>query len=245
MNAVVELETPKAAARRLTAGQSAHGYKPDALHEYRAADGSPLYWRIRMTHATKEKWIRPMHRDGNRFVLGEPPPLPGGKPLYRLPELASVGTTAKVWIVEGEKCADALAKLGIVSTTSGSASSADGADWTPLRGRQCIIWPDADEPGAKYAGDVAARLRKLGCDVEFIDVSALNLPNHGDCADWLETRPLRRRAKCSRSRDSQIRRNRSATTPPSRYVAPRHHLIRTPSRNSDRFSRRHARACAA
>jgi hypothetical protein len=189
MNAVVEFETPKAAARRLTAGQSAQGYKPDALHEYRAADGSPLYWRIRMSHATDEKWIRPMRHDGNRFVLGEPPTPRNGKPLYRLPGLAAADPSAKVLIVEGEKCADALAKLGVVVTTSGGASSADVADWTPLRGRHCVIWPDNDDPGAKYARDVTTRLRELGCAVEIVDIPALNLPNHGDCADWLETHP--------------------------------------------------------
>jgi hypothetical protein len=189
MSAVLELETPIAAARRLTASQAAQGYKPDALHEYRAADGSPLYWRIRMSHPTKPKWIRPMHRDGSRFVLGEPQASANGKPVYRLPELGAADPSVPVLIVEGEKCADALAQLGVVATTSGGASSADAADWSPLSHRMCIVWPDHDKAGAAYGLAVALKLRALGCTVELVDVSNLHLPDGGDCVDWLAVNP--------------------------------------------------------
>lgn len=188
MSAVIQ-ETPQAAARRLAAAAIRDGFRPVALHEYRDADGTPVYWRIRCKHpGSGEKWIRPMRWNGTGYVLGEPPAPEGGKLLYRLPELLA-DPSAPVWVVEGEACADALAKAGRVATTSGSASSADAADWSPLRGRSAILWPDHDAAGAAYADDVEARLRALGCAVERVDVAALGLPEHGDVVDWLAANP--------------------------------------------------------
>jgi len=189
MNAVLQVETPKEAARRLSAGAGV-GFKAQALHEYRDADGQPIYWRMRLKDpASGEKWIRPMHWNGSAFVIGEPPAPAEGKPLYRLPELLAADSAAPVLIVEGEWCADHLHKLGLIVTTSGSAASANGADWTPLRGRHCLLWPDHDAPGSKYAGEVATILRALGCNVEMVDVAPLGLPDKGDAVDWLALHP--------------------------------------------------------
>ncbi|EQD80890.1 phage related protein, partial [mine drainage metagenome] len=94
-----------------------------------------------------------------------------------------------MWVVEGEKCADALAKLGMVATTSGSADSAAAADWTPLEGRRALIWPDFDTAGQRYGETVAAKLRALGCTVAVIDAAALGLEPKGDCVDWLAQHP--------------------------------------------------------
>ena len=180
-------ETAKDAARRLAAPEIAKGFKPEALHTYRSADGSALYWRIRAKHPNGEKWIRPMRLNGHGYELGEPS-FPNGKPLYRLDRIAS-DTEQIVWIVEGEKAADALTKAGILATTSGGADSADKADWTPLRGRRCKLWPDNDEAGARYMLTVSERLRGLASAVETIDVAQLGLPPKADSVEWLETHP--------------------------------------------------------
>jgi hypothetical protein len=59
-------ETPTQAARRLAAHVIRDGYKPEALHEYHAAEGTSLYWRIRCKRpADGAKWIRPMYINGN------------------------------------------------------------------------------------------------------------------------------------------------------------------------------------
>lgn len=190
---MVNPETPQEAARRLAAKATSAGYRPSGLHEYQAADGTPLFWRIRAKRADGDKWIRPMHQAGDRFVIGEPA-FPRGKPLYKLPELATYKSDT-VFVVEGEACADALLRLGIITTTSGSSASADAADWTPLRGRSVIIWPDADEPGTTYAEDVARHLRALGCDVAMIDIQRADSGNTGwlgkgaDVVDWLHAHP--------------------------------------------------------
>lgn len=187
MNAIIA-ETPQEAARRLAAGAIRDGFHPVGLHAYRNADGTPAYWRIRCKHPDGRKWIRPMQWNGTGYVIGEPPAPEGGKLLYRLPDLLA-DPAAEVWIVEGESCADALAKAGKVATTSGGASSADAADWEPLRDRSAIVWPDRDGPGADYADKVTGHLRALGCDVRRVDVAALNLPDGGDVVDWLAANP--------------------------------------------------------
>ena len=176
-------ETPKQAAKRIAAASIRGGWKPEALHAYTSADGTPLFWRIRARLATGEKWIRPMHLNGESYALGEPE-FTHGKPLYRLHELAAQPTAA-VWFAEGEHCADALAKLGILTTTAGSASSDDRVDFTPLAGRAVTLWPDNDTAGIEHMARVAAKLAALGCMVETIDARALGLPDKGDCVDWL------------------------------------------------------------
>ena len=178
-------ESAKDAARRLAGPMLAKGFKPEALHTYRDADGNPIYSRIRVKHpVTGEKWIRPMHRNGCGFVLGEPK-WNGPKPIYNLHRIAKAAPDVACYIVEGEKAADALTRLGVLNTTSGGAESAGKTDWTPLKGRPCVIWPDNDEPGRQYGEDVARILRGLACPVSFVDVGALNLLEKGDAANWV------------------------------------------------------------
>ncbi len=190
MSAVLEVtETPQQAARRFSATALRDGYKPEAMHVYTDAAGEPIYWRIRAKHPDGRKWIRPMRRDDEgRFHLGEPQFAPGAKPLYRLHDLAQ-HPDAVVIVVEGEKAADALAKIDMQATTSGAADSCAGADWQPLAGRTVLIWPDNDDAGAKYGQAVADQLLTLGCIVQVIDVQALGLQPKGDAVDWLLLHP--------------------------------------------------------
>jgi hypothetical protein len=184
--ATFERETPKQAASRLLASHLREGFAPVALHAYTDADGAPLFWRARLKHPeTGEKAIRPIRWTGERFEIGEPPAPAAGRPLYRLDEL-SARPGDRVIVCEGEACADALATLGLLATTSGGADSAGRADWQPLAYREVLIWPDNDEPGARYAADVAERLAGLNCRVRVVDVAALGLPAKADCVDWLD-----------------------------------------------------------
>jgi hypothetical protein len=181
-------EEVKLAARRFARAPLEDGYKAEALHEYTDSAGEPLYWRIRLKNAeTGEKWIRPMMRTSDGFALREPE-FPGGKPLYRLHELAARPQDMVV-IVEGELKADRVSALGLLATTSGGAGSADAADWSHLAGREVLIWPDKDGPGQDYANAVRTQLVKLDCHVRMIDVNLLELPDKGDAVDWLRQHP--------------------------------------------------------
>jgi hypothetical protein len=98
------------------------------------------------------------------------------RPLYRLPELLA-NRTAPVIVTEGEKKADLVPALfpGYLGTTSmGGARAAAQSDWTPLAGRRVTIWPDNDEPGRRYASNVA----RLATDASAAFVAIVAVPAH-------------------------------------------------------------------
>ncbi len=83
------------------------------------------------------------------------------RPLYNIPGILR---SDKVVLVEGEKCAEALIEKGITATTAmfGANAPIDRTDWTPLKGKHIIIWPDNDEAGNKYAKNAEKKLLELG-----------------------------------------------------------------------------------
>ena len=175
----------KEQARVLASQYIKQGYKPQGLHHYTSAEGEWLYSRMRLNHPEKTKIIRPFYQENGNYILGEPK-FQGKKPLYQLPLIKDAET---IFWVEGEKKVDALIGLGMVATTSGGATSHDGADFEPLRGKRVVIWADFDESGKVHAGAVKAILKGLNCEVISIDVESLNLPVKGDVVDWLELNP--------------------------------------------------------
>lgn len=187
MNAIPKLESTQAAIARLFKKELAQGYHLAGCHRYNNPDGSELFQSVRLKHPERDKIMRPIRRDGHRYRMGRGKKPEAGWPLY-VPPFPLV-ETEPVWIVEGEACADALARLGITATTSGGATSDSSADWTPPRGSRVRLWPDYDAPGTEYADKVTARLRALGCVVDCLDVAALGLPDKGDCVDWLAQHP--------------------------------------------------------
>lgn len=181
------------------------GYEVTHLHVYTDATGQPIYWKTRAKHPTFDslspeqkkaiataagangnKWIRAFHHDGANFVSKEPV-FNGAKPLYLLHTLTTE-TDQPVYVVEGEQKADYLRSLGLIATTSGGTSSANTTDWQPLAGRGVIVWPDNDDAGQKYLDALAPLLNAIGCTVQAIDTSALNLPPKGDVIDWQQQR---------------------------------------------------------
>jgi len=170
MSKGIQAASAKVVAEIFATGVIAKGYNFQALHEYTDDNGDIIYWRIRYRHPGGEKWMRPLHKGAdNLYYLAEPPKFKDRiKPLYGLHLLAN-NPSAKIWIVEGEWCADNFnrffEKFGVmenhIAITSGSATSAPGADWIVLRGRDCIIWPDNCESGDGYKNKVLEILRGL------------------------------------------------------------------------------------
>ena len=187
------LDQIKTHAAKLAGSAKLVSIDQKALHPYRAPDGTPLYWRIRLKcNSTGEKWIRPFFWNGTAFENTEPPAPPEGKPLYGLERLTA-SPVAQVIVTEGESCADALNKLfeksgmsDFIALTSGGAQSAGAANWQPLADRRVIVWPDNDEAGAQYAADVVERLQGIASSVIVLDISALSLSHKGDVVDWLQ-----------------------------------------------------------
>lgn len=102
--------------------------------------------------------------------------------LYRLPEIKA--STGPVYVVEGEKDADALAALGLTATSNaGGATKWRSYYNAALAGRDVVILPDNDEAGRSHAEVVAASLRGTAASVRIIDLPGL--PEKGDVSDWL------------------------------------------------------------
>ena len=112
--------------------------------------------------------------------------VPAPRPLYNLHDLAK-RPTAPVLVCEGEKSADAVKQLtngAYIGTTWPNGSLAvSKANWTALRGRNVLIWPDADQPGRDAADKISEILIPICKEVKILDVSGQ--PNGWDAADAL------------------------------------------------------------
>lgn len=148
-------------------------------YDYYNADGSFAYQVCRF----QPKTFRQRHRLGSgdwKWGLGNITPV-----LYRLPELLeAVAAERRVFLVEGEKDADALVELGYVATTAPMGAGKWRESYTEaLRGAAVVILPDNDEPGKQHAQQVAAAVHAAGGAVKIVELPGL--PPKGDVSDWL------------------------------------------------------------
>lgn len=153
---------------------------PDRQWTYVDASGAEIGRTLRWNTATG-KDIRPVAKfpDGWRHAAMQEP-----RPLFNLPALLA-DQESPIYVVEGEKCVDALTALGLLATTSaGGSQAARLTDWKPLARRRVTVLPDNDDAGRKYAEPVADILKDLSSTVSVV---ALNgLPVGGDVADLYE-----------------------------------------------------------
>ncbi|MBS0483994.1 MAG: DUF927 domain-containing protein [Proteobacteria bacterium] len=159
------------------AAHAKHG-KPSKRYPYLAQDGRVNFYHDRYDKPKGEKkqfspltlWQR-----GNKYEWRFKVP-PGLRPLYGLPGLLQF-PDAEVWFTEGEKAAEALQKLlpdHPVLCWQGGSQAVEKSDYTPLAGRDCVIFPDYDLPGKKAAGDLVKRLTAADArSVRVLDVDRL------------------------------------------------------------------------
>jgi hypothetical protein len=103
---------------------------------------------------------------------------------YRLPELLAAPTDAIVFVVEGEKDVDNLAKLGLVATcNAGGAGKWKAEHASFLRGRRVVALADNDESGRNHAQQVARSLQGIAESVRIVELPGL--ADKGDVSDWL------------------------------------------------------------
>lgn len=104
---------------------------------------------------------------------------------YNLPALLAADPKRVVYIVEGEKCADAVIGLGLLATTNHGGAT----KWWPslnrwFEGRRVVIIPDQDDAGERHLHAVAAALTDVAASIR-----VLRLPDGGpkyDVADWIQ-----------------------------------------------------------
>lgn len=152
-----------------------------ATYDYVDANGKLLYQVVRL-HPKDflQRRPNPKGKDGWTWSLK------GIKRvLYRLPEvLKAVAEGRPVFIVEGEKDADRLTRLGLTATTNpGGAGKWDKAFSEILRGAVVIILPDNDGPGQKHAANVAKSLLGKAHTIKIVSLPGLSLK--GDVSEWL------------------------------------------------------------
>jgi hypothetical protein len=179
-----EINAMLVAAVESVASEPAQGHVV-ATYDYTDENGTLLYQVLR--HEPKRfSQRRPDGNGGWTYQLGDVRRVP-----YRLPDLLKY-PDASVFVVEGEKDANNVAKLGhCVTTLSG------GSKWTDdlvqvLAGREVIILQDADEPGRKKALEAAQALHGKAKTIRIVLLPGLTgHPNNKDVTDWLEADPRR------------------------------------------------------
>jgi putative DNA primase/helicase len=110
---------------------------------------------------------------------------------YRLPELRdAIARGETIYVVEGEKDADALTKLGLCATTSAQGAAWEWpASWTEFfrGGKRVRFLPDCDAPGRKAALQRASIIATVCADVRVLDLAPERSDGY-DGSDWLGER---------------------------------------------------------
>lgn len=161
----------------------------DGEHHYLSADGEVL---VTVRRYIERSATGEIVRDGEGSAKKEFrqfPRLPESRPLYNIPDI--IQSERIIW-VEGEKCADELTRLGYTTTcTIGGAgmlsrNSKDKFDFSPLQGKELIIWPDNDDAGQKLAKIVQELAQNAGAKSITMLVPPKGKPKKWDAADAIE-----------------------------------------------------------
>lgn len=184
--------------------------KPEAQWEYRDTEGRLLgviYRFIRSDGKGKEVLPCVFARHPNtRATEWRWMAFPEPRPLYlRGPHRPDV----PLLVVEGEKCVDAavaeVSDVFEVVSWSGGGKAVGKSDWSSIRDRDVILWPDTDaktykegheragqimpeheQPGMVAMNKVAEILRGQGCNVFFVDIPSPGaVPDGWDVADLI------------------------------------------------------------
>lgn len=174
-------------------------FKPTRADAYRDAQGRLLGYVLRCEFADGKitptvTWC--IGPDGAmQWCIS---PFPNPRPLCGLDALAAA-PDAPVLVTEGEKCraagAGALPMYAGV-TWPGGGKGIPYVDWSPLRDRDVVLWPDADEPGrqamlgyrdytGKFHPGVAQLLHRIGVrSMRYVNTEGQ--PKGWDIADALD-----------------------------------------------------------
>jgi putative DNA primase/helicase len=126
---------------------------------YTNSDGEQLFWIQRVNKADGSKLFRHktwIEGQGWQGATGTSWPTP--RPLYNVAALAR-NPEARVIVCEGEKAANFARQLFpsvVVVAWPNGAQSVSKVDWSPLAGRQILLWPDNDDEGRKAMAKAAS-----------------------------------------------------------------------------------------
>lgn len=133
--------------------------------EYQDEQGEPLFRTARLDGPDGKRIWQERHERGSWIKpLGD-----ARRVLYRLPSLIDADT---VHISEGEPCADALAGLGLVATTSPMGAGKWRAEYADqiAQASRVVVWADCDTAGRDHARTIAESLAGRIPDVRVIEL---------------------------------------------------------------------------
>jgi len=151
--------------------------KEPVAYDYINAQGELIY-QVQRFYPKSFRQRRPDAEGRWVYNLKGVPALP-----YSLPALLS-DQQGTIFIVEGEKCADELSRLGLLATTN----SGGAGNWKPIlnhhfQARDVVIIPDNDAAGRTHAQKVAQNLFGIANSLKILELPGL--PEKGDVFDWL------------------------------------------------------------
>lgn len=151
-----------------------------ATYDYHDERGNLLYQVVRLwPKSFRQRRPDALDPDGWSWKLGDVQ-----RVLYRHLELGHADPEELVFVVEGEKDVNRLRALALTATCNAGGAG----KWRPeysetLRGRDVVIVPDNDKPGAEHAEQVAKSLQGIALRVRVV---TLGLDSKGaDVSDWL------------------------------------------------------------
>lgn len=152
---------------------------------YDDAEGTPYAAVYRLDSPDGGKMYLPVRRNPQtlRWIMRDPPQwLP-----YRVRELLDA---PRIYLFEGEKCADIARSLGLVTTTAAhGAKSPQRTDFSLTAGREIFIVPDHDSDGERFANTLGDLLAKLSPPPAVKILRLPGLVNEGDDIEqWIDAR---------------------------------------------------------
>ncbi|WP_270441333.1 DUF927 domain-containing protein [Acidaminococcus provencensis] len=162
-----------------------HGKRIERIvYTYRDPYGKEAYCKIREKFADGHKKFSFLYTGPDGTVIYKKP-----KPcnnLYNLDRLTAAKKTETLYIVEGEKCADAMTNAGFLATSTNTGAESPNLSETDRKTvekfTRKVIIPDNDGPGAVYGKAWEAR----GAKVLPLPEIWPECPVKGDVADYLE-----------------------------------------------------------
>jgi len=169
-------------------------------YTYRSKDGEIVGYVVRYEREGRKDTIPFFRRDDSGRWWRSGYSLSGPRSLYGAEKVKEF--TGLVWVHEGEKCVDAFNRFigedeitkgnHLAVTWPGGARAVKKADFSPLAGKNVVVFPDFDAPGIRAGRDVVDILLGLGCRVAYVDVADIwkDLSPEAcegfDFVDWLE-----------------------------------------------------------
>ena len=157
---------------------SKNGKKILVIHDYKDKEGEVVYQVVRYEPKEAKDFTqrRPDGKGGYIYNMKDITTVP-----YNLPDVLK---SSAVVIVEGEKDADTLTRLGIVATCNPMGAGKWKSEYNHyFKDKEVAILPDNDTVGKEHAQAVAKNLNGIAAAVKVVELPGL--PDKGDVTDWL------------------------------------------------------------